>query len=85
MPWQKTPMTIDPWLGSLRAAQFAIVVELQIRDWPNIAYFEVYPSGDERRCHTWLAIVDLDDGDEIMVTFETHSQSMPAMIASGGD
>jgi hypothetical protein len=79
MRWQKTPM-IDVSLSSLRAAQFAIAVELQARNWPNIAYFEVYPIGDERRCHTWLAMVDLDDGDEIRVTFET-----PFPVDAGDD
>jgi hypothetical protein len=73
-------MAIDASLSSLRAAQFAIAAELQARGWPNVAYFEVYPSGPERRCTAWLAMVDLDDGGVIKVTFET-----PFPIDAGDD
>jgi hypothetical protein len=66
--------------AELCAAQFAIAVELQARGWPNVAYFEVYPSGPERRCTAWLAMVDLEDGDEIRVTFET-----PFPVDAGDD
>ena len=64
-------MTVDVSLTSLRTAQFALAAELAARDWPNIAYFEVFPVGQERRCTEWLAIVDLEDGGVIKVSFET--------------
>jgi hypothetical protein len=71
---------IDVSLSSLREAQFALAAELAARDWPNVAYFEVYPSGQERRCTAWLAIVDFEDGDSIQVTFET-----PFPVDAGDD
>ena len=62
---------IDVSMSSLREAQFRLAAELAARGWPAVAYFEVYPTGNEKDCRSWLAIVDLDDGDEIRTTFET--------------
>ena len=73
-------MTVDVSLTSLRTAQFALAAELAARDWPNIAYFEVFPVGQERRCTEWLAIVDLEDGGVIKVSFET-----PFKVDAGDD
>jgi hypothetical protein len=59
---------IDPWLSSLREAQFKVAAELQARGWPLVEYMEIvsYPDPSYRN---FLAVLDLVGGAEIHVGF----------------